>query len=87
VVLEVLPALLGAAVAAVACALVLPWVAQPAIDLSVFTGSLARVALTPDVPSFALPLGGLAVAALAALYAQIRTGRRRSVAALLRTGD
>jgi putative ABC transport system permease protein len=87
VALEVLPALVGAAVAAVACALVLPWVAQPAIDLSVFTGSLARVALTPDVPSFALPLGGLAVVALAALYAQIRTGRRRSVAALLRTGD
>jgi putative ABC transport system permease protein len=87
VALEVLPALLGAAVAAVACALVLPWVAQPAIDLSVFTGSFARVALTPDVPSFALPLGGLAVVALAALYAQIRTGRRRSVAALLRAGD
>jgi putative ABC transport system permease protein len=87
VALEVLPALLGAAVAAVACALVLPWVAQPAIDLSVFTGSLARVALTPDVPSFALPLGGLAVVAVAALYAQIRTGRRRGVAALLRSGD
>jgi putative ABC transport system permease protein len=87
VALEVLPALLGAAVAAVACALALPWVAQPAIDLSVFTGSVARVALTPDVPSFALPLGGLAVVALPALYAQIRTGRRRSVAAMLRTGD
>jgi putative ABC transport system permease protein len=86
VALEVLPALLGAAVAAVACALVLPWVARPALDLSVFTGSIASVALTPDVASFALPLGGLAVVALAALYAQIRSGRQRGVAATLRSG-
>ena len=61
--------------------------ARPAINLSVFTGSLASVALTPDVASFALPLGGLAVVALAALYAQIRSGRRRGVASALRTGD
>ena len=87
VALEVLPALLAAAIAAVACALVLPWVARPAIDLSVFTGSLAGVALTPDVASFPLPLGGLAVVALAALYAQVRFGRRHDVAATLRTGD
>jgi putative ABC transport system permease protein len=87
VALEVLPALLAAAVAVVACAFVLPWVARPAIDLSVFTGSLAAVALTPDVASFALPLGGLAVVSLAAVYAQIRSGRGRDVAATLRTGD
>jgi putative ABC transport system permease protein len=86
VALEVLPALLGAAVAAVACALALPWVARPAIDLSVFTGSIAGVALTPDVASFALPLGGLAVVALAALYVQVRSGRRRGVTATLRSG-
>ena len=38
VVLEVLPAVIAAAVAAWACALVLPRVVAPAIDLSVFTG-------------------------------------------------
>lgn len=86
VVLEVLPALLAAAVAATACAFALPWVARPAINLSVFTGSLAGVALTPDVVSFALPLGGLAVVTLAALYAQIRSGRRLDVAAIMRSG-
>lgn len=86
VALEVLPALLAAAVAATACAFALPWVARPAINLSVFTGSLAGVALTPDVVSFALPLGGLAVVTLAALYAQIRSGRRLDVAAIMRSG-
>ncbi len=86
VALEVLPALLAAAAAVVACAFALPWVARPAVDLSVFTGSLAGVTLAPDVASFALPLGGLAVVALAALYAQIRAGRRRDVAAILRSG-
>lgn len=84
VALEVLPALLAAAVAAAACALALPWVARPAINLSVFTGSLAGVALTPDIVSFALPLGALAVVTLAALYAQIRSGRRRDVATIMR---
>jgi putative ABC transport system permease protein len=87
VVLEVLPALVAAAVAATACAFALPWVARPAINLSVFTGSLADVELTPDVSSFALPLGGLAVATLAALYAQIRYGRRLVVAAIMRCGE
>lgn len=84
VALEVLPVLLAAAVAAGACALVLPRLVAPAIDLSVFTGSIASVALRPDVPSFALPLAGLAVVALVALQVQIRSGRRRGVAASLR---
>jgi putative ABC transport system permease protein len=83
VLLEVLPALIAAAVAAVACALALPRVVAPAIDLSVFTGSSAGVPLTPDVASFALPLLGLAVVALVALTIEIRT-RRRGVAAILR---
>jgi putative ABC transport system permease protein len=86
VLLEVLPALIAAAVAAVACALALPRVVAPAIDLSVFTGSSASVPLTPDVASFALPLLGLAVVALVALTIEIRT-RRRGVAAIMRGGD
>jgi putative ABC transport system permease protein len=86
VVLEVLPAVIAAAVAAWACAVVLPRVVAPAIDLSAFTGSPAGVALTPDVAAFALPLAGLAVVAATALAIEIRTGRRRGVAASLRAG-
>jgi hypothetical protein len=86
VVLEVLPALIAAAVAAWACAVVLPQVVAPAIDLSAFTGSAAGVALTPDVAAVALPLAGLAVVAAVALAIEIRTGRRRGVAASLRAG-
>jgi putative ABC transport system permease protein len=85
VLLEVLPALIAAAVAAVACAAALPSVVAPAIDLSVFTGSGASVPLTPDAASFALPLLGLAVVALVALTIEIRT--RRGVTASLRGGD
>jgi len=87
VVLEVLPVVVAAAVAALACALVLPRVVAPAIDLSVFTGSQAAVALTPDVASIALPLAGLVVVAAVALAIEIRSGRRRRVAASLRAGE
>ena len=86
VVLEVLPAVIAAAVAAWACAVVLPRVVAPAIDLSAFTGSPAGVALTPDVVAVALPLAGLAAVAAVALAIEIRTGRRRGVAASLRAG-
>jgi putative ABC transport system permease protein len=86
VVLEVLPAVIAAAVAAWACAVVLPRVVAPAIDLSAFTGSPAGVALTPDAAAVALPLAGLAVVATVALAIEIRTGRRRGVAASLRAG-
>jgi len=87
VTLEVLPAVIAAAVAAAACALILPRVVRPAIDLSAFTGSLGAVALAPDVASFAVPLGGLAVLAVVALGVEIRSGRRRGAAANLRAGE
>jgi len=86
VVLEVLPAVVAAAVAAWACALVLPRVIAPSVDLSVFTGSAAAVALAPDVASIALPLAGLFVVAVAGLAVEIRANRRRRVAASLRAG-
>jgi putative ABC transport system permease protein len=86
VALEVLPAVLAAAVAAWACAVALPRLVAPAMDLSVFTGSAAAVPLTPDTASIALPLAGLAVVALVALAIEIRSGRRR-VAARLRTDE
>jgi putative ABC transport system permease protein len=87
VVLEVLPVVVAAAVAALACALVLPRVVAPAIDLSVFTGSAAGVALTPNVASIALPLAGLAVVAVVALAIEIRLERGRRAAASLQGGE
>ena len=100
VVLEVLPAVIAAAVAAWACALVLPQVVGPAIDLSVFTGTpllvplaptvssfTGAVPLVPDVASVALPLAGLIVLAGVALWIEIRSGRRRGVTTALRIGE
>jgi putative ABC transport system permease protein len=87
VALEVLPAVVAAAVAALACALVLPRVVAPAINLSVFTGSSAPVPLTANVIAIAVPLAGLIVVAIVALAIEIRAGRRRRVAANLRIGE
>jgi hypothetical protein len=87
VVLEVLPAVIAAAVAAAACAVVLPRLVAPALDLSVFTGSVGGVALAPDITSFAVPLAGLAVAAVVALAVEIRSARRRGVAARVRAAE
>jgi hypothetical protein len=82
VALEVLPAVIAAAVAAWACALALPRVLAPDIDLSVFTGSSVTVKLAADVASFAVPLVGLAVLAAVALGIEIRSGRSRAAASL-----
>jgi len=82
VALEVLPAVIAAAVAAWACALALPRVLAPDIDLSVFTGSSVTVKLAADLASFALPLAGLAVLAAVALGLEIRSGRSRTAASL-----
>jgi hypothetical protein len=86
VALELLPAVIAAAVAAWACALVLPAVVRPVIDLSVFTGSSAAVPLVPDVAAVALPLAGLLVLAAVSLGIEIGAGRRRGVASSLRVG-
>ena len=85
VALEVLPAVIAAAVAAWACALALPRVLAPDLDLSVFTRSSVAVQLAADAASFAVPLAGLAVLTAVALGIEIRSGRRR-VAASLRIG-
>jgi putative ABC transport system permease protein len=82
VALEVLPAVIAAAVAAWACALALPPVLAPDIDLSVFTGSSVTVKLAADVASFAVPLAGLVVLAALSLGIEIRSGRRRGAASL-----
>jgi putative ABC transport system permease protein len=86
VALELLPAVIAAAVAALACAFVLPPVIRPVIDLSVFTGSATVVPLVPDVPAVVLPLAGLLVLAAVSLGIEIWAGRRRGVASSLRVG-
>jgi putative ABC transport system permease protein len=99
VALEVLPAVIAAAVAAWGCALVLPRVVAPSIDLSVFNSTplsvplapdvssfVGKVPLVPDVASVALPLAGLIVIAAVSLGIEIRSGRRRRVTTALRIG-
>jgi len=81
----VLPAVVAAAVAAIASALVLPRIVAPAINLSVFTGSSAGVPLVPDVASVALPIAGLIVVAAVTLTIEIRV--RRGIVATLRGGE
>ena len=85
VLLEVLPAVIAAAIAAAAAVLVLPRIVAPAINLSVFTGSSARVPLVPDVASVALPIAGLIVVAAVTLTIEIRA--RRGVVSTLRGGE
>jgi len=82
VALEVIPAVIAAAVAAWACALALPPVLAPDINLSVFTGSSVTVPLAADVASFAVPLAGLAVLAAVSLGLEIRSRRSRGPASL-----
>jgi putative ABC transport system permease protein len=82
VMLEVLPAIAAAAVAAVACAIALPRLVAPAIDLSAFTQSQAPVPLGADFRSFLLPLAGLLVVTVIALGYEIRSGRGRVAVAM-----
>jgi putative ABC transport system permease protein len=87
VALELLPAVIAAAITAWACAVALPPVVAPVIDLSVFTGSSAAVPLVPDVAAVALPLAGLLVLAAVSLGIELGTGRRRgAVSSSLRVG-
>jgi putative ABC transport system permease protein len=81
---EVLPAIVAAAVAAIACAIVLPQIVAPAVNLSVFTQSQVPVPLRPDVASFVLPLAGLLLVTVIALGYEIRSRRSRGVAATMR---
>ena len=86
VALEVLPAVIAAAVAGWVCAVALPRVLAPDINLSVFTGFSGSVPLAANVGSIAVPLIGLALVAVVSLGIEIRWGRRRG-AASLRVGE
>jgi hypothetical protein len=81
---EVLPAIIAAAVAAIGCAIALPQVVDPALNLSVFTQSQVPVPLQPAAAAFALPLAGLALVTIIALGYEIRSGRSRGVAVSMR---
>jgi putative ABC transport system permease protein len=86
VALEVLPAVIAAGLAGWACAVILPRVLAPDINLSVFTGFSGSVPLAANVASIAVPLFGLALVAVVSLGIEIRWGRRRG-AASLRVGE
>ena len=83
---EALLAVLAAAAAGAACAVALPALTSPALDLSVFTGSTAPVPIAPDLVALAGPAAGLAVLAAVAVIAETRRLRRRGVSSLLRFG-
>jgi hypothetical protein len=85
VAVEVIPSIAAAAVAAAACAIALPRLVAPAIDLSVFTHSPAPVPLRPDFASFLLPLAVLLAITIIALAYEIRSGRGSGVAVAMRT--
>jgi putative ABC transport system permease protein len=85
VAVEVIPSIAASAVAAVGCALALPRLVAPAIDLSVFTHSAAPVPLRPDFASFLVPLAVLLAITIVALAYEIRSGRGRDVAVTMRT--
>jgi hypothetical protein len=84
VLLMALPAVLAAFAAAFGCALALPALVSPALDLSVFTGPGASVTYRPDLA--ALGLLCLVILALmgVALIAETSRSRRHGVTGLLR---
>jgi putative ABC transport system permease protein len=85
VAVEVIPSIAASAAAAAACAIALPRLVAPAIDLSVFTQSPAPVPLRPDFASFLLPLAVLLAITIIALAYEIRAGRGSGVAVAMRT--
>jgi putative ABC transport system permease protein len=85
VALEVVPSIAAAAVAAAACAIALPRVLAPTINLSAFTQSPAPTPLRSDFASFLLPLAALVAITIIALAFEVRSGCGRGVAVTMRT--
>jgi len=86
IVAEAMPAVLAAVAAGAVCAVVLPRLIGPSIDLSAFTGASAPVLLEPGVIALGLPAAIIVILAVAALAAEARTLRRRGVTGFLRAG-
>jgi hypothetical protein len=84
VLLTALPAVLAAFAAAAGCALALPVLVGPALDLSVFTGTGVSVEFRPDLAALALPCAVILLLIAAALVAETSRSRRQGVTGLLR---
>ena len=84
VLLTALPALLAAFAAAAGCALALPALIGPALDLSVFTGPGASVIDRPDLAALGVPCAAILLLTAAALVAETSRSRHRGVTGLLR---
>jgi putative ABC transport system permease protein len=84
VLLMALPAVLAAFAAAAGCALALPVLVGPALDLSVFTGTGVSVAFRPDLAALGMPCVVILVLIAAALIAETSRSRRHGVTGLLR---
>ena len=84
VMLMALPATLAAFAAAAGCALALPALIGPALDLSVFTGAGATIQYRPDLAALTLPCAVILLLIAATLTAQTTRARRRGITGLLR---
>ena len=84
VLLMTLPAVLAAFAAAVGCALALPVLIGPALDLSVFTGAGASVQFRPDLAALALSGAVILLLGGSALITETTRSRRHGVTGLLR---
>jgi putative ABC transport system permease protein len=85
VALEVIPSIAASAAAAAACAIALPRLVAPAIDLSALTQSHASVPLRPDFALFLVPFAALLVISVIALAYEVRSKRGRGIAVTMRT--
>ena len=84
VLLMALPAVLAAFAAAAGCALALPVLVGPALDLSVFTGTGAPVEFRPDLAALGLPCVVILLLMAVALITETSRSRRHGVTGLLR---
>jgi putative ABC transport system permease protein len=84
---EMLPAVLAAAVGGIACALVLVPLVGPAVNLAAFTGVPVNAALQADPEALMEATGALLLLAGLTLLVQDRLARRRGTTQALRVGE
>ena len=84
---EMLPAILAAAVGGTACALVLVPLVGPAVDLAAFTGMPVNAALRADPVAIVVAAAGLLILAGLTLVIQDRLARGRGATQALRAGE
>ena len=84
---EILPAILAAAVGGTACALALVPLVGPAVNLAAFTGTPVTVPLNADPVAIAAAAGGLLLLAGVALTIETRLARGRGAIQALRVGE